>query len=206
MTKKDLIKKILELGKELEKANGFDAIMIINDMEIEVDNYTKQLPIHIVRKSFTAEEVVNELEDCDTLDDAIMFFKEQIMTIESTEHQESTNPPLIIASVDDMLRFINSIRQTDQYIEMIYMNGACYQFHLMLKKFAPECEPYISKEKDHVITKYAGRYYDITGEVSGNWYTPMTESEIDMASGWSFHRTKVIQIGECPHCGEPIVV
>jgi hypothetical protein len=78
MTKKDLIKKILELGKELEKANGFDAIMIINDMEIEVDNYTKQLPIHIVRKSFTAEEVVNELEDCDTLDDAIMFFKEQM--------------------------------------------------------------------------------------------------------------------------------
>ena len=48
MTKKDLIKKILELGKELEKANGFDAVMIINDMEIEVDNYTKQLPIHNV--------------------------------------------------------------------------------------------------------------------------------------------------------------
>jgi len=43
ISKKDLIKKILELGKELEKANGFDALTIINDMEIEVDNYTKQL-------------------------------------------------------------------------------------------------------------------------------------------------------------------
>jgi hypothetical protein len=128
------------------------------------------------------------------------------LKIESTNDNNRTNPPLLIASVDDMLRFINSIRQTDQYIEMIYMNGACYQFHLMLKKFAPECEPYISKEKNHVITKYAGRYYDITGEVSGNWYTPMTESEIEMASRWSFHRTKVIQIGECPACGEPIVV
>lgn len=52
MTKKDLIKKILELGKELEKANGFDAVMIINDMEIEVDNYTKQLPIqNVVQQS-----------------------------------------------------------------------------------------------------------------------------------------------------------
>src|SRR5690554_4052198 len=109
-------------------------------------------------------------------------------------------------SVGGMLRFINALRQTDRYIEMIYMNGACYQFHLLLKTFFPESKPYISKEKDHVITKYAGRYYDITGEVSGNWYTPMTESEIDMASGWSFHRTKVIQIGECPHCEEPIVV
>jgi hypothetical protein len=128
------------------------------------------------------------------------------MTIESTNDNNRTNPPLIIASVDDMLFLIDSIRETDKYISDIYLNGACYQFHLLLKTFFPECEPYISKEKDHVITKYAGRYYDITGEVSGNWYTPMTESEIDMASGWSFHRTKVIQIGECPVCGEPIVV
>lgn len=57
------------------------------------------------------------------------------------------------------------------------------QFYLLLKTFFPESNPYISKEKDHVITKYEGKYYDITGEVSGNWYTPMTKSEIDMASG-----------------------
>jgi hypothetical protein len=36
----------------------------------------KQLLIHSVVKSFTAEQVVKELEDCETLDDAIMFFKE----------------------------------------------------------------------------------------------------------------------------------
>jgi hypothetical protein len=120
--------------------------------------------------------------------------------------KEHERQQCFLHSVGGMLRFINALRQTDRYIEMIYMNGACYQFHLLLKTFFPESKPYISKEKDHVITKYAGRYYDITGEVSGNWYTPMTESEIDMASGWSFHRTKVIQIGECPHCEEPIVV
>ena len=52
MTKKDLIKKILELGKKLEKAKRFDAILIINDMEIEVDNYIKQLPIqNVVQQS-----------------------------------------------------------------------------------------------------------------------------------------------------------
>ena len=128
------------------------------------------------------------------------------MNIDSIENQDSTNTQLLIASVDSMLRFINVLRQTDKYIEMIYMNGACYQFYLLLKTFFPESKPYISKEKDHVITKYAGKYYDITGEVSGNCYTPMTESEIVMASGWSFNRTKVIQISECPHCEEPIVV
>ena len=31
-----------------------------------------------VSKSFTAEQVVDELEDCETLDDAIMFFKEKM--------------------------------------------------------------------------------------------------------------------------------
>ena len=105
----------------------------------------------------------------------------------------------------DILQFINALRKTDKYIEMIYLNGACYQFHLLLKTFFPKSKPYISKEKDHVITKYNGKYYDITGEILGNWYTPMTEIEIDMASRWNFHRTKVIQIGECPRCGEPIV-
>jgi len=40
---------------------------------------SEQLNILHVSKSFTAEEVVNELEDCDTLDDAIMFFKEKII-------------------------------------------------------------------------------------------------------------------------------
>ena len=79
----------------------------------------------------------------------------------STNDKNSTNPSLRITHVGGMLRFIDALRQTDKYIEMIYMNGACYQFHLLLKTFFPESKPYI---------------------------------------------TKVIQIGECPHCEEPIVV
>ena len=37
----------------------------------------KQLLIHSVVKSFTAEEVVNELKENETLDDAISFFNNQ---------------------------------------------------------------------------------------------------------------------------------
>lgn len=128
------------------------------------------------------------------------------MTNEDTQINNQQTAACFLLHVGGMLRLIDALRQTDKYIEMIYMNGACYQFHLFIKTFFPESKPYISKEKDHVITKYAGKYYDITGEVSGNGYTSMTESEIDMASEWSFHRTKVIQIGECPRCEEPIVV
>ena len=63
MTKRDLIKKILELGEELQKANRFNAVMIINDMEIEVDNYTKQLPILDVVGQSEQLKAVQKLKD-----------------------------------------------------------------------------------------------------------------------------------------------
>ena len=37
---------------------------------------TEQLTISSVSSSFTADEVVSELEQCDTIDDAVMFFKQ----------------------------------------------------------------------------------------------------------------------------------
>jgi hypothetical protein len=127
------------------------------------------------------------------------------MIIDSPEHQGSTNPPLLIASVGGMLFLINSIRETDKYIADIYLNGGCYQFHLMLKKFAPECEARITKERNHIVTYFKGRYFDITGIVEGQ-FEPLNHYEIDMASKWSFAKNKALQICECPVCEEPIVV
>ena len=108
-----------------------------------------------------------------------------------------------IADVGGMLRFLSALRQTDRYIEMIYLNGACYQLHLLLKKYA-DCEPLINTEKNHIVTKFQGKLFDITGEVKGE-YQSMTEKDIEIASEWSFHKTKMIQIGECQVCEEPIL-
>jgi hypothetical protein len=108
-----------------------------------------------------------------------------------------------IADVGGMLRFITALRQTDHYIEMIYLNGACYQLHLLLKKYV-DCDPLINTEKNHVVTQFKGKLFDITGEVKGE-YLPMTEKDIEIASGWSFNKTKMIQIGECQVCEEPIL-
>lgn len=127
------------------------------------------------------------------------------MNIESTDNQKSTNPPLLITSVDGMLFLINSIRETDQYIADIYLNGGCYQFHLMLKKFAPSCEARITKERNHIVTYFKGKHFDITGIVEGQ-FEPLNHLEIDMASKWSFAKNKALQICECPVCEEPIVV
>ena len=60
------------------KLNAFTPLLVSDIMMQFLDKYrNKQCDIHGVVKSFTAEQVVNELEDCETLDDAIMFFKEQ---------------------------------------------------------------------------------------------------------------------------------
>lgn len=119
--------------------------------------------------------------------------------------QENINSPLLITSVEDMLFLINSIRETDQYIADIYLNGGCYQFHLMLKKFAPECEARITKEKNHIVTYFKGKYFDITGIVEG-YFEPLNDYEIDIVSKWSFAKNKALQISECPVCEEPIIV
>ena len=49
MTKKELIKKILELGKELEEADGIEALMIIDDLEKTVDKFTEQIIKNVKR-------------------------------------------------------------------------------------------------------------------------------------------------------------
>tara|TARA_R110002012_G_scaffold301901_1_gene502535 strand:- start:860 stop:1072 length:213 start_codon:yes stop_codon:yes gene_type:complete len=69
---------MLDLGAELDKAlSPIEISMIINDAEILYKNHIEQLIIPRVVEPFTADEVVNELKENDTLDDAIDFFNSQ---------------------------------------------------------------------------------------------------------------------------------
>lgn len=49
----------------------------ISMMQIELEALKKQCNISSVVKSFTTDEIVRALEDCDHLDDAIMYFNER---------------------------------------------------------------------------------------------------------------------------------
>lgn len=101
---------------------------------------------------------------------------------------------------------INSLRESDKYIEMIYLQGGCYKFHLFLKKLFTEAIPYINTKGDHVITRIGGRFYDITGEVDGYLFCRLSEQELKTCEKWSFSKYKMLQITECPACNEPIIV
>ena len=101
--------------------------------------------------------------------------------------------------------FIYALRQTDPHIEIIYLNGGCYQFHLLLKAMYGG-EPYIDKfYMNHVITKIGDKFYDITGVVDFTGYRQMSSEEKEMASKWSFRRTRLLQIDECDQCDSPLV-
>ena len=105
--------------------------------------------------------------------------------------------------VKDIENFIDTIRKTDFYVEIIYMNGGCYQFHLLLKSLFG-CEAYITPNKGHVVSKYNNKYYDIMGEYTKEEPTKITEEEIIMAEKWSFYRNNKLKITECPNCESPI--
>jgi len=102
--------------------------------------------------------------------------------------------------------FIKIIRNTDVYIKDIYISGGCYQFYLLLKQIYPGCKPYINKEKDHIITKYYDKFYDITGEVSGDNFTSLSQVDYELVNQWSFAKNKALSIGRCKYCKEPILV
>jgi hypothetical protein len=114
---------------------------------------------------------------------------------------------MTITTIKEMNKFIECIRTTDFYISQIYLNGGCYQFHLLLKNFAPESEPRINKEKTHIVTYFKGKHFDVLGTVDSTIeYCPLTEEDVQMASKWSFSKSRLIQLKECPHCCEPITV
>lgn len=98
---------------------------------------------------------------------------------------------------------IKALRETDGYIEKIYLNGGCYQFYKFLKTVYPTAKPYISLDKQHVVTMIESVYYDITGKVSGMFY-PLSKEDEAMCEKWSFAKRHWLYM-ECPNCGEFVI-
>ena len=103
------------------------------------DHLTEQLRIHDVSKSFTAEEVVNELEDCDTLDDAIMFFKEHMSTGDQITKQPC-NIHDVIGSIDSMKKamdwFKNELKvANEENADGMFIKGANWGYNVAVEQF-----------------------------------------------------------------------
>jgi len=117
------------------------------------------------------------------------------------------NTQSLQVAVSSCLLLVNSLRKTDRYIQSIFMQGGCYQFHLFLKNIFTDAIPFIHKNKDHIVSKIGNKLFDITGIIENeNEYYLLKKSELEMVEKWSFSRTHLLQLKECPFCEEPLVV
>lgn len=66
---------------------------------------------------------------------------------------------------EEILMFINEIRNLDPNISVIFTNGGCYKFACFLNEQIPNSEiHYICTEFiRHVVVKYDNKFYDING-------------------------------------------
>lgn len=104
-------------------------------------------------------------------------------------------------------RVIKAIRESDRFMIPIFTNGGCYKFYLILKAIFPDAEPYMNKDKTHVVAKIYNRYFDIKGDVnpdSPNIFYFMTDEDIALAETWEFGQNYELVDGVCDHCEEPV--
>ena len=104
------------------------------------------------------------------------------------------------------INIINSLRSSEGYIEAIFLNGGCYNFHLFLKSIYPQAVPMINKEKNHVVSKINNKKYDIGGENNSEDFFDLTLCDLDTVQKWSFSKYSALSLGECKFCEEPILL
>ena len=87
-----------------------------------------------------------------------------------------------------VLEFITTIRDSFEGSEVVYTQGACYHFYLILKCLFFDAVAWYDGIEGHVYTEIEGRFYDIRGEhKKGNWYLLSSEPRIEReARGWMY--------------------
>lgn len=96
-----------------------------------------------------------------------------------------------------ILQFCKVIRESFAHAEFVYTHGSCYKFHEILKAKFEDAIPYYNV--DHVISRIGNRFYDVTGEVRGEGFTPLEvevnslkfyqgDNKADIADPWFIER------------------
>ena len=109
------------------------------------------------------------------------------------------------------IEFINLLKNSDDYIEKVYIGRGCYQFFKILKAIYPSSKAYKAKinSKDkihnHIITLIDNNFYDITGIVNDVYINvkPLRNKDITRFEEWHFSNTDSLT-ERCPKCGEDI--
>ena len=91
---------------------------------------------------------------------------------------------------------ISVIRNSHPDMVILYTQGQCYNFHLILKQVFPSAVPFHSVNEGHIYTKLFDRFYDIRGRIA---YPPrdlkeMSKDEQDDAATWGDNETRRLSL------------
>lgn len=109
------------------------------------------------------------------------------------------------------LEFINTLRNSDDYIKIIYLNGGCYNLFKILKLLYPNAIAYKVKVTDyddfysHIVTRIGENYYDINGIVNTEYYDrrKVDKNDLNEIANWRFSKTRRL-FKLCENCFEEV--
>lgn len=104
-----------------------------------------------------------------------------------------------------ILDFINNLKKTDYYISIIYTEGSCYKFAKFLRGIFGG-DILIRSDKGHAALKVDGCVYDINGVQDEADFQKPTKHEIKEMETWTFGGNRLLSLGECSNCEEPLLV
>jgi hypothetical protein len=135
------------------------------------------------------------------------YYKETKDYVKDKYREKNKNkPPNKIDSNKGIIYFIEQLNLSDEYIRHIYTNGGCYKFHVLLSRMFKGCIPYVNQDKNHIVTRYRKKLYDVNGLVEDYYnYRKLSVKDIPYVMSWSFHKNNMLKLKECPHCEEPLV-
>jgi hypothetical protein len=106
---------------------------------------------------------------------------------------------------DKVLESITTIRESFVGSEIVFKSGSCYRFYEILKLIHP-VTPYY--EDGHVVCKLNDHFYDITGEVKGEFVLFDNSFKVDIKTGIIYDDITNnrfngnIDFVQCPNCDD----
>lgn len=87
--------------------------------------------------------------------------------------------------MNNIEKLISSIRNSHPDMERLYMEGQCYNFHLILRSVYPNAVAWYDYNEGHVYTKIDQYWYDIRGK---HYRLSRYSSVLDHRNGDKPHR------------------
>lgn len=159
---------------------SLEALLKTNAINIAVVSFTLAYMRSSARTGhpFSFKECYNDFLEAHSLKESEMSYKYFRRKFLYWSGQSKVSAKISPISHARIIQFIQTIRDSFIGSVTVFTQGSCFQFHQILSEIFDnyEVQPYQDKHL-HVVSRIEGKYYDITGEVKGD-FTELDPQEI----------------------------